>query len=191
MATLINTTITTNSHMPITDIDTGIGIEIGDTVRIVDTGHVYDSYKEKFVEVGFHNTEENDGLENGTIAYVWWVGQHGTWPTITMYALRTETGDECLMGLEGIQKVQCEDIVFSMRIDSPNVSYNHSDRTFTVKRRDLWRWVLNRPDLRKYFVFKIYNPTTQRSATFKPRDKAIRSIMFFNEPYQVYLALQS
>jgi hypothetical protein len=167
-------------------------IAIGDTVKIVDTGHTYNTYWSVFKEVGFFNTEENHGFKNDTIAYVWWVGKHDTWPNISMYALRTETGDECLIGLDGIEKVQCEDLVFSMRIDSPNVSYDDCNRTFTIKRRDLWKWVLNRTDLRQDFVFKVYNPTTQRSATFKHRGELMaQSIMFFNESYQVHLALQS
>jgi len=175
----------------LTTIDNSTLPAIGDTVVVVEGGHTYNSYTDMFRAAGFVNTDENDAFEDGTIAHVWWVGQHGTWPEITIYALRDKEGRECLIGLDGIRKAECDGVVFSLRIDSPGVSYNHSNRTFKVKRPDLWKEVLQRTDRNCTFV--IHNPNSQRCATFAYQGMHVAdttSFSFFSEPYQIHMALE-
>lgn len=85
----------------------------GDLVTVLDPGMTYDSYEQKFKEMGFKKKEYNQWFRKGTIAKIFAVGRHSDGHKI--YAIRDFLGNESLIREKGIQcivdVVNSEDII--------------------------------------------------------------------------------
>ena len=89
------------SHSPL--------FKINQFVEIKDTGEVYSTYKEKFKELEFCNTEKNDPpLMEGMVVKIFGITNTGNNPSylITLYACITMNGEELLIGENGIRPTE-------------------------------------------------------------------------------------
>ena len=78
-------------------------VQIGDYVKITNTGLVYSSHFRLFQSLGFRNTEENSGAEcSGLLGKVFAVADNGS----VVLALDLENGEQLLIGEAGIEKVK-------------------------------------------------------------------------------------
>ena len=78
-------------------------VQIGDYVKITNTGLVYSSHFRLFQSLGFRNTVENRGVEcSGLLGKVFAVADNG----FVVLALDLENGEQLLIGEAGIEKVK-------------------------------------------------------------------------------------
>jgi hypothetical protein len=89
-------------------------IKHNDRVKIIDGGEVYSCYTEKFIEMGFKNTERNDGFVRGDEGRVFAISDHPSQPN-GLYAVALDDGRECL--ISGIGIVLVEDTATSIKIN--------------------------------------------------------------------------
>jgi hypothetical protein len=89
-------------------------IKHNDRVKIIDGGEVYSCYTEKFREMGFKDTERNDGFVRGDEGRVFAISDHPSQPN-GLYAVALDDGRECL--ISGIGIVLVEDTATSIKIN--------------------------------------------------------------------------
>ena len=78
-------------------------VQIGDYVKITNTGLVYSSHYRMFQSLGFRNKVENSGAEcSGLLGKVFAVADNGS----VVLALDLENGEQLLIGEAGIEKVK-------------------------------------------------------------------------------------
>ena len=81
-------------------------VQIGDYVKITNTGLVYSSHSQLFQSLGFRNTVENSGVEcSGLLGKVFATTMHDI-NRIFLLALDLENGEQLLIGEAGIEKVK-------------------------------------------------------------------------------------
>ena len=81
-------------------------VQIGDYVKITNTGLVYSSHFRMFQSLGFRNTVENSGVEcSGLLGKVFATTMHDI-NRIFLLALDLENGEQLLIGEAGIEKVK-------------------------------------------------------------------------------------
>ena len=70
--------------------------KVGDFVKVVSNGGTYSTYKDKFTELGFINTQLNKGFDDGTIAQIFGITKHEVHGSVLL-AIVAEDGSECLI----------------------------------------------------------------------------------------------
>lgn len=85
---------------------------IGDKVKIVNSGQTYSTYADKFIELGFKNEINNPGLPHGTVGTVF--GTSFDRSERKIYAIRTRKGEEVLIGEPGIEIVDLKDDIYEV-----------------------------------------------------------------------------
>lgn len=83
---------------------------VGEWARVVEPGHTYTTYLDKFDELGMrYDTSEHESrchtFTKGSIVRVYNIGRHGTQTDRILYAIRDMLGRESLVGVEGLQHV--------------------------------------------------------------------------------------
>ena len=81
-------------------------VKVGSKVVVVDCGRTYETYKDKFKELGFKNTEKNEFIPKGTICKVFAITQHSPESETIVVAVETQSGKQALMGLAGVKIVK-------------------------------------------------------------------------------------
>jgi len=78
--------------------------KVGDQVKIKDPGYTYETYNEKFKELGFTITSQNNSFDTDTIGTIFAITDH-EWHANNddLLAVRDEEGNECLIGVEGVE----------------------------------------------------------------------------------------
>jgi len=80
-------------------------IKVGSKVVVVDNGRTYTTYKDKFKELGFKNTEKNDFIPKGTICEVFAVTKHSPNSETIVVAIEDQSGNQALIGSKGVKLV--------------------------------------------------------------------------------------
>lgn len=75
--------------------------QIGDKVKVTNSGKTYSTYDIKFREAGFKNFKVNSSWLDGTVGTIFWKGKHGD-EIVNLVALRHDDGRECLISVEGV-----------------------------------------------------------------------------------------
>ena len=92
-------------------------IKVGSKVVVVESGRTYTTYSEKFKELGFRNTKENEEIPEGTICEVFAVAQHSPGSETIMVAIQDQRGHQALIGLVGVEKLVREDFTAEDKFD--------------------------------------------------------------------------
>jgi hypothetical protein len=165
--------------------------KIGDLVVITERGHTYESYKDKFKELGFQNPDEDHLAPRGddeSTGIVFAVTQHNTWPEITMVAIRNVYGQEWLIQVSGVEVVNDPLVnrTFTKYTVSDGVTYDDVKREFTVVDAH-WcdAFSFDRPD-----TIRIINPSTDRFGDFVAQGLTADSITYYDEVHKVTLQLR-
>lgn len=145
---------------------TNIKPKVGDHVIITEPGHTYETYKEKFRELGFQNpNEEHPGpAQPGIEGVVFAITQHKTWSEIVMVAVRNKFGQEWLVQDTGVGVVEDNSAprTFTKFTISEGVTYNEDSREFTVVDPEWFSaFSIERRD-----VVRIINPSTDKFGDF-------------------------
>lgn len=166
--------------------------KIGDLVVITERGHTYESYKDKFKELGFQNPDEDHPAPQGVdelTGIVFAVTQHNTWPDIAMVAVRNVYGQEWLIQVSGV-KVVNDPLgnlrTFTKYTVSDGVTYDDVKREFTVVDAH-WCDVFSfdRPD-----TIRIINPSTDRFGDFVAHSTTPDGIVYYDKLHDVTLRLR-
>lgn len=136
---------------------------VGSIVEIIDTGYTYATYADMFRKLGFRDTTCNDSIPKGELATVWAVSKHESTRT-DVYALRSASGKECLIGKDGFRVIECPHRIYGLCTDSTGVSYNEKSRTFHVANTALYTSLLNSGDLADQV--RMHNAVTEKSGDF-------------------------
>ena len=79
--------------------------KVGDILQVIEEGAVYSLYDRMFEEMGFADTKENDGHDNGTIVQVFAVDHHPEFCD-KLYAVRDVDGKEALYAEYGLKPIE-------------------------------------------------------------------------------------
>lgn len=76
--------------------------EIGDIVRITKSGNIYNTYRDKFIELGFKNKEVNNEFDSG-VGEIFAITTHNDLSNDILLAIRNIDGDETLIHQDGVE----------------------------------------------------------------------------------------
>jgi hypothetical protein len=79
--------------------------KIGDIIRVNDNGAIYDTFSEKFKELGFKNTSFNLGIKNGKFAKIFAISNHKFKCNTILLACISKKGKEFLIDSDGVELI--------------------------------------------------------------------------------------
>lgn len=82
--------------------------KVGDKVQVVKPGNSYTTYYKMFEKLGFKDTVQNDGFQEGLVAEVFVVGEH-LMTQEPLLGLQAKDGSQSLISAEGVVKVYYDD----------------------------------------------------------------------------------
>ena len=88
-----------------TKINSEFQFKVGDILEVIEEGAVYPSYDRMFEEMGFADTEENEGHDHGTMVQVFAVDHHPDFED-NLYAVRDVDGKEALYAEYGLKRIE-------------------------------------------------------------------------------------
>ena len=87
-------------------------MKIGDKVKIKKFGHVYTTYIDKFIEMGFKNPDEEKDINKSefrnTIFTIFAKGKHGNYD-MNLFGIVDENGNQFLFSRKGLKHIRKDD----------------------------------------------------------------------------------
>jgi len=116
--------------------------KVKDKVVVVNPNNTYTTHSDMFKEIGFNNTTLNREFQKGSIAEVFAIREHES-NGLTLLALQTQDGSQCLISTLGVVKVVAENTsdqefdIIRQFCDEVLSSHNISDR-------DIFKYLLRK-----------------------------------------------